>query len=80
MVCELCQKNPCQCTDKFNGVDANYEQALADETSKPSRTMEDILIDLITVHYNHDKLMSVSDFDSYCILAEETYNQENGEV
>ena len=62
------------------GVDADYEQALADETSKLSRTMEDILIDLITVHYNHDKLMSVNDFDSYCILAEETYNQENGEV
>jgi len=61
------------------GVDADYEQALADETSKLSRTMEDILIDLITVHYNHDKLMSVNDFDSYCILAEETYNQENGE-
>jgi|TARA_R100000093_G_scaffold70669_1_gene44387 hypothetical protein len=80
MVCELCQKNPCQCADKFNGVDADYEQALADETSKLSRTMEDILIDLITVHYNHDKLMSVNDFDSYCILAEETYNQENGEV
>ena len=57
--------------------DYKYEH---DQINEKSRTMEDILIDLITVHYNHDKLMSVNDFDSYCILAEETYNQENGEV
>jgi hypothetical protein len=56
--------------------DYKYEH---DQINEKSRTMEDILIDLITVHYNHDKLMSVNDFDSYCILAEETYNQENGE-
>jgi len=61
------------------GADADYKYE-HDQINEKSRTMEDILIDLITVHYNHDKLMSVSDFDSYCILAEETYNQENGEV
>ena len=77
--------------DKFNEVakkivsgnfgkkiskDYKYEH---DQINEKSRTMEDILIDFITVHYNHDKLMSANDFDSYCILAEETYNQENGE-
>jgi|TARA_B100000315_G_scaffold123367_1_gene113393 hypothetical protein len=66
MNCELCQKNPCQCADKFK--------------STKSREFDTILIDLINVHYNHDKLMSTQDFDTYCLLAEETYNQENGEV
>ncbi len=70
MNCELCQKNPCQCADKFKKT----------ITFRAARTFDDILIKSIIEHYNHDKLMSTQDFDTYCLLAEETYNQENSEV